>query len=156
MIVFKAIREGLILTIPILLIGSFCVVFLNLPISAYQNFLSEFPIISSFLLAVHSVTLGVFSLYVAISISVSYAQVYAEKHGDFFTQGAPFAALGSYLAFVGIGSENFAISVLSTRSLFIAIFASLLATVIYCAVIHRAARYHKSYSSAADSFLIVL
>jgi lactose/cellobiose-specific phosphotransferase system IIC component len=140
------------LTIPILLIGSFCVVFLNLPVPAYQDLIAEFPLFTDFLLAVHFVTLGVFSLYVAFSISVSYTQVYAEKHGDFFTQGAPFAAVGSYLALVGIGSENFAISVLSTRSLFVAIFASLLATVIYCRIIHRPTRYHRTYSSAADSF----
>lgn len=149
---FKAIRRGLTITIPIVLIGCFCIVILNLPIPAYQDFLLSVPTLTDFILAIHSVTLGAFSLYVAISISLSYAQVYAEKHGDFFMHGAPFAALGSYLVMVGMGSESFSFDVLSTRSLFIAIIAGLGGTALYCILIHRPHRYRKQYGNASDSF----
>lgn len=151
-VLFKAIRRGLTLTLPVLLIGSFCVVFLNLPIPAYQDFIAQQAFISELLLAIHAVTLGVFSLYAAISISMSCAQAYSEKHGDFFMQGAPFAGTGAYLLLIGVGTEDFAISVLSTRSLFIAITAGLLGSLVYCMLTYHLNKSSKMYGSATDNF----
>lgn len=150
-ILFKSIRRGLTLTIPILLIGSFCIILLNLPISPYQDFITSIPLLISFLLSIHAITFGAFSLYVAISISLSYAQIYAEKHGDFFVQGAPFAALGAYLLLVGLGSEDFSVAVFSTQSLFIAIVSSLGASALYCSIMHRPGRYRRLYGNATDT-----
>ena len=92
---FKAIRQGLILTIPVLLIGSFSLIFLNLPLPGYQEFLAATPWFKNLFDVSYAATLGIFSLYVAVAISLRYAHAYAGRFGDFFTQGAPFAALAA-------------------------------------------------------------
>lgn len=151
LIVLKAIRKGLTLTIPILLIGSFCLVLLNLPLPAYQDLLTQFPLIREFPLAVHSVTLGAFSLYAAFSISLGYAQAYAERKGNFFVLGAPFAGIGAYLMLIGMGSPDFSITVLSTRSLFIALLAGLIGSAIYCALSQNLSPEKKMYGSGSTT-----
>ena len=67
---FQAIRQGLVLTIPVLLVGSFCLVFLNLPLGAYQDALSVLPWVTSALTMAYDATTGIFSLYVAVSIGL--------------------------------------------------------------------------------------
>lgn len=146
---FQAIRQGLILTIPVLLVGSFCLVFLNLPFAFYQAFLSSVPLFKSMLNLVYDVTMGMFSLYVAVAIALRYANANAERHGGFFVQGAPFAALAAFLVFVGFGTEGFDRAVLSTRSLFIAIVAGLGSSMLYCCLVRvRCAR--RLYGDSMD------
>ncbi len=129
---FQAIRQGLILTIPVLLIGSFSLIFLNLPIDPYRDLLASLPWFESVLDISYAATMGIFSLYVSVAIALRYAQAYAERYGSFFVQGAPFAALAAYLMFVGFGTEAFDNAVLSTRSLFIAIVCGLVSSMLYC------------------------
>lgn len=129
---FQALRQGLILTIPVLLVGSFSLIFLNLPIDPYREFLASAPWLRGVLEVAYAATMGIFSLYVSVAIALRYANAYAERFGNFFTQGAPFAALAAYLMFVGFGSETFSQAVLSTRSLFIAIVCGLVSSMLYC------------------------
>ena len=109
---FQAIRQGLILTIPVLLVGSFCLIFLNLPLEPYQDALAGAPHIEGLLNFVYNATMGIFSLYVAVAVALRYANACAERHGAFFIQGAPFAALAAYLMSVGFGAEGFDLVVL--------------------------------------------
>lgn len=146
---FKAIRQGLILTIPVLLIGSFSLIFLNLPLPDYQDFLAGAPWFRSLCDVSYAATLGIFSLYVSVAISLRYAHAYADRFGDFFVQGAPFAALAAYLMCVGFGSEGFDQVVLSTRSLFIAIMCGLLSSMVYCRIV-RMRRSKRRYGDSID------
>ena len=134
---FQAIRQGLVLTIPVLLVGSFCLVFLNLPFGAYQDALSALPWITSALTMAYDATMGIFSLYVAVSIGLCYARAYAARFGGFFIQGAPFAALAGYLVLVGFGWGSVDLAVLSTRSLFVAIISGLGSAMLYCRIVGR-------------------
>ena len=134
---FQAIRQGLVLTIPVLLVGSFCLVFLNLPFGAYQDALSALPWITSALTMAYDATMGIFSLYVAVSIGLRYARAYAARFGGFFIQGAPFAALAGYLVLVGFGWGSVDLAVLSTRSLFVAIISGLGSAMLYCRIVGR-------------------
>ena len=146
---FQAIRQGLVLTIPVLLVGSFCLIFLNLPFPAYQEALLGMPwLVSAFTMA-YNATMGIFSLYVAVSIGLCYAQAFADRRGEFFTQGAAFAALAAYLILVGFGMGVIEMKVLSTRSLFIAIVAGLASSMLYCRLIMRI-RPRKSYGDSID------
>lgn len=146
---FRAIRQGLVLTIPVLLVGSFCLIFLNLPFPAYQEALLGMPwLVSAFTMA-YNATMGIFSLYVAVSIGLCYAQAFADRRGEFFTQGAAFAALAAYLILVGFGMGVIEMKVLSTRSLFIAIVAGLASSMLYCRLIMRI-RPRKSYGDSID------
>ncbi len=78
---FQAIRQGLILTIPVLLVGSFCLIFLNLPLEPYQDALAGAPHIEGLLNFVYNATMGIFSLYVAVAVALRYANACAERHG---------------------------------------------------------------------------
>lgn len=147
---FQAIRQGLILTIPVLLVGSFCLIFLNLPIPPYQTLLASLPWLERLLNMVYDATMGIFSLYVAVAIALRYANAYAERFGNFFIQGAPFAALAAYLMFVGFGSDGFDHVVLSTRSLFIAIVCGLTSSMLYCRLA-RARRSARLYGDSVDN-----
>lgn len=147
---FQAIRQGLILTIPVLLVGSFCLIFLNLPLAPYQDMLVSLPWLEGVLRLVYNATMGIFSLYVAVAIALRYANACADRFGDFFVQGAPFAALASYLMFVGFGSEGFDWAVLSTRSLFIAIVCGLVSSMLYCRLV-RMKRSRRLYGDGMDS-----
>ncbi|WP_180995005.1 PTS sugar transporter subunit IIC/EAL domain-containing protein [Raoultibacter timonensis] len=146
---FQAIRQGLILTIPVLLVGSFSLIFLNLPIEPYREFLAGAPWFQGVLDTAYAATMGIFSLYVSVAIALRYASAYAERFGGFFTQGAPFAALAAYLMFVGFGSEAFDQVVLSTRSLFIAIVCGLVSSMLYCRII-RARKKRRLYGDSID------
>lgn len=129
---FQALRRGLILTIPILLAGSFSLVFLNLPIGAYQDILSASPWLERILAIVYAATMGMFSLYVSVSVGFCYASSYAARYGSFFVPGAPLVALVSYLMLVGFGMDGFDVAILSTRSLFVAIVCGLVSSMLYC------------------------
>lgn len=155
---FKAIRQGLILTIPVVLIGSFSLIFLNLPLPGYQDFLASAPWFENLFDVSYAATLGIFSLYVSVAIALRYAHAYAGRYGDFFTQGAPFAALAAYLIFVGFGSDGFDKAVLSTRSLFIAIACGLSSSVIYCRFVRmrRRRRYGDSIDGVFNQALTAL
>lgn len=131
---FRAIRQGLILTIPVLLVGSFCLILLNVPVPAYQEALAQVGWLSAALTTAYNATMGIFSMYVAVSISVSYANAYAAHERNVFAQAAPFAALGAYLIFVGFGTEVVTLKVLSTRSLFVAIVTGLVSSMLYCRI----------------------
>lgn len=133
---FQAIRQGLILTIPVLLVGSFCLILLNLPLEPYQELLGSAPQVEGLLHLVYDATMGIFSLYVAVAVALRYANAYAERFGAFFIQGAPFAALAAYLMSVGFGTAGFDLVVLSTRSLFIAIVCGLGSSVLYCRLVN--------------------
>lgn len=149
---FQAIRQGLILTIPLLLVGSFSLIFLNLPIDPYQRFLAASPWFETMFEAVYGATMGMFSLYVAVAIALRYAQDYAGRFGDFFTQGAPFASVASYLILVGFGNDAFDAAVLSTRSLFIAIVCGLVSSMLYCRLMRLSKRLRPHGDSADGVF----
>ena len=146
---FQAIRQGLILTIPILLVGSFSLIFLNLPIDPYRDFLASAPWFQSVFDIAYAATMGIFSLYVSVAIALRYAQAYAARFGDFFTQGAPFVALAAYLVFVGFGSDAFDRDVLSTRSLFIAIVCGLVSAMLYCRIMRMRTK-NRLYGDSID------
>lgn len=146
---FRAIRQGLVLTIPVLLVGSFCLILLNLPVPAYQDALAQAPWISAALTVAYNATMGVFSMYVAVSIALCYANAFAERNRAVFAAAAPFAALGVYLIFVGFGIEIVPLKVLSTRSLFVAIIAGLVSSMLYCRIAARMPARHR-YGDNAD------
>ena len=146
---FQAIRQGLILTIPVLLVGSFCLILLNLPLDPYQRLLAGAPRVENLLNLVYDATMGIFSLYVSVAVALRYANACAERFGSFFVQGAPFAALAAYLMTVGFGTEGYDPVVLSTRSLFIAIVCGLASSVLYCRIVRM--RRPRLYGDSVDN-----
>ena len=73
----RAIRDGLVNMIPVLIIGAFALILKTFPVPAYQTFITTFG--NGFLLTlldfVYSATFGVLSVYMTLSISRSYMKI---------------------------------------------------------------------------------
>ncbi|UWP58178.1 EAL domain-containing protein [Ruminococcus gauvreauii] len=94
-----SVRQGLLLTIPFLMIGSFSLVIMNFPVNAWQEYLSSVAggTIHMFLMGVYQATFGSLSFIFALMISYAYGEeqrVY-ENTRVFF----PAVTLCSFIAF---------------------------------------------------------
>jgi lactose/cellobiose-specific phosphotransferase system IIC component len=71
----KALNSGLVQTIPFILVGAFCVALINLPISAYQDFLSSAfsGQLTSLLDTITASTLNIIALIALFTVSCSYS-----------------------------------------------------------------------------------
>lgn len=99
-----AIKHGLMLAIPFLILGSFALLFNSFPIPVYQEFLSSFlnGSISDILTILYNSSLGSIALILIITISLSYGKL--NGHDDVFFY--PITAIISYLSFCGGLQEN--------------------------------------------------
>lgn len=94
-----SIRQGLLLTIPFLLLGSFSLVIVNFPIHAWQSFLSTATgaQFSMLLLGIYQATFGSLTLIFALMIAYAFGEeqtVYETNHMFF-----PAVSLCSFIAF---------------------------------------------------------
>ena len=69
--VFSAVKKGFTLLIPVLLVGSFALLFLNFPIPVFQKFIAEWAggVLSTSLHFLFDSTVGFMSIYLVVSIS---------------------------------------------------------------------------------------
>ncbi len=126
----EALQRGLTLTIPFLIIGSFALLLKNFPVDAYQTFITKSffnGIISTFLIAIHRVTLDSLALLLIMTISVSYGQIIGSEIFYLY----PAFSLCAYLAFCGTPSYY-------TDSIFNAmwIFTAIVITMVACKIFH--------------------
>lgn len=128
----KSIRNGLVMLIPILMIGSFSLLFKTLPIAHYQYFLKYFysGVLIDFFSTIYNATFGMLSLYMVFTISTSLSRI---KEVKGISAGVPLTALTCFILISGVcigdsrqGIDNFGID-----SMFTAIFVSVSATYIY-------------------------
>ena len=121
----KAIREGLLNMIPVLIIGAFALVLMTFPITVYQNFITSFldGFLYNFFNFVYSATFGVLSVYMTFSISRSYMKNKADK--DIVHGGAIFASLLCFFILAGAFSAGFGLDNMGPKSMFLAIIAGL-------------------------------
>lgn len=147
----RAIRNGLIYIIPILIIGAFALILKTFPIEGYQHaittaaggfFLELFELI-------YSATFGVLSLYMTFSISRAYMNLKSDP--DAVTAGAVVASLLSFFILAGAYLPTFGTENLGPKSMFLAILAGLGGSSLYLAIDkffrnHR----HTLFSSGAD------
>ena len=94
-----SVRQGLLLTIPFLILGSFSMVIMQFPLKAWQELLPGFAggSVKLLLMAVYQATFGSLSFIFALMISYSYGEeqtVYKNTHIFF-----PAVALCSFIAF---------------------------------------------------------
>ena len=123
-IIIRAIRHALIITVPILMIGSFALLLKSLPISSYQNFIVNFGggIFFDLFSLIYNACFGFFSLYLVINISFCYLMEYTSSIEDYMT--IPTVALAGFLIMVNAGTDRFDISDLSVNGTFIALITS--------------------------------
>lgn len=146
----QSIRNGLVMIIPILLIGSFSIVLRSLPIAAYQDFVHNFGggVFYNFFSFLYNGTLGFFGVYLTISISICYAQQYQEAQS--FNYGATITSLIVFCIFSGILQEDFAFSSFGAQGAFTAIVSALGASSLYCLLEKRMFSSFRFFADGAD------
>ncbi|MDL2294009.1 EAL domain-containing protein [Ruminococcaceae bacterium OttesenSCG-928-D13] len=146
----RAIRRGLIMTIPLLMIGSFALVLNIMPIGFYQDFLAT-PVglvFSNIFATVNEVSFGVLSLAITISVSASYARI---RHSDTAVViGAVFSSLCAYVIFIGLFTEDFNLASFGAQGMFTALFSAVCGSALYCFLTERKWFSFRLYTVGSD------
>ena len=124
-----AVRQGLIMMIPLILAGSISLMLMSLPIAAYQNILPE--ILNGKLLEllefIYAGTFKVFSVPIAVTTSVSYAmlnhnnKLEREVISDCFI--VSIINLITFMGYIGVQFDDFSVQQLGTRQILLWLFS---------------------------------
>lgn len=146
----QSIRNGLVMIIPILLIGSFSVVLRSLPIAGYQNFINNFGdgAIYKVFSFMNNATMGFLAVYLTVAISICYSRQFQSSRN--FNYGPSITSLICFGIFSGILQEDFAINALGAQGVFTAIVSALGASALYCFFEKRMMKSFRLYADGAD------
>lgn len=129
-----AVRRGLIYMIPLVLIGSMALVFLSLPIPAYQNIMREVfgSQWQSIFLYIRDGTFNILSLVMVLCISYSYISEIGERYGHKVSPIiASSVSLASFIAVSGINKAGFSIANFGVIGAFVAIMVSVTSSILF-------------------------
>lgn len=149
--VLSAIKKGFLLVIPLVLTGSFALLLLNLPVPAYQSFLSTFgegALVPLLHFIVDSTT-GFLSLYLVLTISYFYSALFADQN-LILRMLSMTAACASFIASFGGESGSLNLSCFGTTGVFTAIVCSILATRLFFALDLYTYKRYRSYAAGND------
>ena len=120
-----SVRKGLTYMIPLLLLGSFALLILSLPVPAYQGFMSDIfgKDWGGAFLYVRDATFDILSIFMVICISYSYINELGEDY-NISPIIASCVSLGSFIAISGISGSGFSLSSFGTTGIFVAIVVS--------------------------------
>ncbi len=137
---FTAIRQGMISVIPLVVVGSFALMLMSLPIPAYQRFINGVfnGIIVELLDFVYSGIFDFFAVILAVTTSVNYALAKQRQRKEPVQTGdivvLALITLVSLAGTLGIQYGSFKISDLSNLNTFIAMFVALVAGKLFFAI----------------------
>lgn len=125
----KAVRSGLVITIPVLLLGAFSLVITSFPVDIYQQFIHSFlnGAIYKVFNNIYNSTFGFLSVFLVFNISFAYSS-YENKRISFIE---PITSLICFLIFQGFNPSNPDFSSMGTSSVFSAIFISVLVSMFF-------------------------
>jgi lactose/cellobiose-specific phosphotransferase system IIC component len=130
----NSVRRGLIYMTPLVLIGSMALLFMSLPIPAYQNLMERFfgADWKNVFLYVHDSTFNILSLIMVICISYSYIVEFGEKYSQNLSPiiGAS-VSLCSFIAISGTSKHGFIIANFGVIGVFTAIFVSVSSAILF-------------------------
>lgn len=145
----RAIRNGLAMIVPVLLLGSFCLVLQYFPIIQYQNFVNALwdGKFIAFLQLLYNATFGMMSVYLCAAISYCYAR--QEQHCG----GELCASLTSLICMFicsGVIANNW--DALGVKGMFVAILSGVIGSKLYIALF-KSMRKRRHYMKSADTDL---
>ena len=144
----QAIRRGLIMAIPILMIGSIALLLRSLPMQEYQEFIRSF--FSGFLYEmfgfVHTATFGMLSIYMTLFIAYSYSQQFSSADTIWVVS----LSVACFALSCGLSLETFSIDDFGVRGTFMAILSALVAVKLYHFFLDRKFIRFCKYSGGAD------
>lgn len=135
-----AIRQGMIMLIPLLVVGYGALMIASLPITAYQNFITNLwdGWIVDILQCIHKGVNNLFSVILAVTTSVSYSLLKSQKKGIYSGAGdsiiLAIITLAALAGYTGIQYDSFSISSFSNMNVFTALFVALISGQLYYAV----------------------
>lgn len=143
----RAVRHGLTLAIPFLVMGSFALLLNNFPSAAYQDLLSRLlgGAVSTLFSTLYEISLGSLSLVLCITISLSYGRLAEATDLNLY----PMAALASYLAFCG-GIQNQETYIFSAEWVFTATCITLAACILFRILTVQSRRFYRLHTAGAE------
>lgn len=127
---FTAVRQGMIMLIPLLVLGAMALMLSSLPIPLYQEMLSKIfnGKLVELLQFVRSASLDLFAVALAMTTSVSYASLKRKEKGVGIGDAVMvmLIALVSLAGYLGIQEEGFSVAALGTINIFTALLVTLL------------------------------
>lgn len=130
--ILSSIKKGFTLLIPVLLVGSFSLLFLNFPVAAFQAFIDGWAggALDTALNFLFDSTVGFMSVYLVISISYYYSTTFKER--DVFLQVmAMVVSMVCFAASFGAAGGSMELVDLGPVGVFTAMFSSIVATKLF-------------------------
>ena len=149
----RAIRDGLVNMIPILIIGAFALIIKTFPVVAYKNFIESFAggFIYTLFDFIYNATFGMLSVYMTFSISRSYMKLRDEV--DIVHGGAIFTSIVVFFILTGSYSEGFILGNMGPKSMLLAIVSGLGASAMYITFCKLLKNKRQILTSGADRVL---
>lgn len=131
----RAMRKGMMLTIPFLLIGSFCLIFMSLPTAAGNEFIQGLAdgFVYKFLQLVYKTTMGITVIPIIIGVSYSYARMLRSEYIGYYV----ITSLLNFVIFASKSNLSFSFEIFST----VYVFTALLVTIFTCGVLRMLFRW---------------
>lgn len=146
----SAIRRGLIMILPVLMLGSFSLLLKSFPLNAYQKFISN-AFSGAFLHMldfVYDATYGLLSVYIVFSISFYAIRSQRIKNNYAFVGGL--TATTSFFILSGVELDNFDIVPLGLKGMFVAIFCAIIISKLYVIIINNVKIPFRLYADGID------
>lgn len=142
-----AVRHGLTLAIPFLIMGSFALLLNNFPFEPYQDFLASFlgGSFSGLMAGIYEITLGSLALVLILTISLSYGRLTGNDAVFLY----PVISLVSYLAFCG-GLSKQAEYIFGAEWVFTAMCMTMLSCILFEKGIMLGRRFRKLHTTGAE------
>lgn len=138
--VLGAIRQGMIMMIPLLVVGYLSAMLVNLPISAYQSFMHHLfgGRVEEFFLCLYSCVNRFFSVFLAAAVSVGYSIMMRRKKGVNESTGSiiilVIITLAAFAGYSGIQYDDFSVDKFSNMHTFSALLVALISGEVYYAL----------------------
>lgn len=146
--ILMAIRQGMLLAVPLIMTGSIALLLLSIPVPSYQSWLRSLlgGNAVAFLSTVHSVTLGCISLIVLVTVSLRYESLCRIPYRGI----TPFVSLSSYIALTTGGDLSKLSEVFQSTWLFYAILCVVISSVSFVWLQKNLPRGKRSYADGED------
>ena len=146
----SAIRTGLVMIIPILMIGSFSLVFMSMPINIYQDMIKSLcsGAFYRMLEFAHGATYGMLSVYIAFAIAYYYIKSADVKYNYAIVGGM--TSIISFFILSGVSMKKTSIEPLGVKGMFVAIFCSIVVAKLFLLIVNNIKIPFRLYADGVD------
>ncbi|MGN0153410.1 MAG: PTS sugar transporter subunit IIC/EAL domain-containing protein [Lachnospiraceae bacterium] len=152
-----AIRQGMIMLIPLLVAGYMSLMFASLPVPAYQEFLTRLwdGRVVEILQFIHKGVNQFFAVILAVTTSISYSMIKRKRTGIYVGNAdiviLAIITLAAIAGYSGIQYDDFSVSSFSNMNTFTALFVALISGKLFFAIKDRRAFRLKKQGTNTDS-----